>query len=77
MEHGKVNSYIWRIYVDEKMRGTNIGAKLFDALIQEGKNRKLNGMIWQALNWNEPALNFYRKYNTKFDNEWVNCSIQF
>ncbi len=34
-------------------------------------------MVWQALAWNEPALNFYRKYNAKFDNEWLNISVDF
>lgn len=69
--------YLEDIYVDPEMRGRKIGAMLFERLIEEGKERKLHGMVWQALEWNEPALNFYRKYNATFDNEWVNCSIDF
>jgi GNAT superfamily N-acetyltransferase len=63
--------------VTEEMRGKKIGALLFDALIQEAKEKKFLGMNWQVLDWNEPAINFYKKYNAHFDPEWVNCSIVF
>lgn len=69
--------YLEDIYIEPEMRGRGIGARLFETLIEEGKRQKFHGMVWQALDWNEPALNFYRKYNAKLDNEWVNCSIDF
>lgn len=69
--------YLEDIYVDPSVRREGIGALLFDHLIREGKERKLNGMIWQVLEWNEPAINFYRKYKASFDEEWINCSIEF
>jgi GNAT superfamily N-acetyltransferase len=69
--------YLEDLVVAENMRGHKIGSLLFDALIIEAKAKKFKGMNWQALDWNEPALNFYRKYNSNFDPEWVNCSIDF
>jgi GNAT superfamily N-acetyltransferase len=69
--------YLEDLVVAENMRGHKIGSLLFDALIIEAKAKKFKGMNWQALDWNEPALNFYRKYNSDFDPEWVNCSIDF
>lgn len=69
--------YLEDIYVDPDMRGKGIGAMLFERLMEEGRERNFHGMVWQALEWNEPALNFYKKYNATFDNEWVNCSIDF
>lgn len=69
--------YLEDFYVQENMRGKGIGVKLFEKLIEEGKKRQLSGMVWQVLEWNEPALNFYRKYKAKFDPEWINCSIGF
>lgn len=68
--------YLEDLYITPEMRKKGIGKLLFDKLIDEAKNKKLNGMVWQALEWNEPALNFYRQYDAKFDNEWVNCSIE-
>jgi GNAT superfamily N-acetyltransferase len=69
--------YLEDFYVAEEMRGRGLGKLLFDRLIEEAKHRKLNGMMWQVLEWNEPALNFYRKYDAAFDSEWVNCGITF
>ena len=67
--------YLEDILVTEKARGRGIGKLLFDQLIVEAKERKFNGIVWQVLEWNEPAINFYKKYNASFDPEWVNCSI--
>lgn len=69
--------YLEDLIVSEDMRGNKIGSLLFDALIAEAKTKQFKGMNWQALDWNEPALNFYRKYNSNFDPEWVNCSLDF
>jgi GNAT superfamily N-acetyltransferase len=69
--------YLEDILVTEDMRGQKIGSLLFDALIVEAKEKGFNGINWQVLDWNEPAINFYKKYNANFDPEWVNCSIIF
>ena len=67
--------YLEDILVTEQMRGKQLGKLLFDRLIVEAKEKNLKGMVWQVLEWNEPAINFYKKYNANFDGEWVNCSI--
>jgi GNAT superfamily N-acetyltransferase len=67
--------YLEDFYVTDEMRGKGLGKLLFEKLIQEAKRRKLNGIQWQVLEWNESAINFYRKYKTAFDSEWVNCAM--
>lgn len=67
--------YLEDILVTEKMRGKQLGKLLMDRLIQEAKEKNFNGITWQVLEWNEPAINFYKKYNASFDAEWINCSI--
>lgn len=62
--------------VTEKFRGKGLGKLLFDKLIEEAKEKKFNGIVWQVLDWNEPAINFYKKYNAKIEDEWLNCSIE-
>jgi GNAT superfamily N-acetyltransferase len=70
--------YLEDILVNEAFRGKGIGKLLFDRLIEEAKEKKLNGLVWQVLDWNEPAINFYKKYEgVTFDGEWVNCSLNF
>ena len=69
--------YLEDLYVTEKMRGKGIGKLLFDRLLEEAKDRRLNGMMWQVLDWNEPAINFYKKYNASFDKGWINCGVYF
>jgi GNAT superfamily N-acetyltransferase len=67
--------YLEDILVTREMRGKGIGKLLFDRLIEEAKEKGWNRILWQVLDWNEPALNFYKKYNATFDGEWVNCGI--
>jgi GNAT superfamily N-acetyltransferase len=67
--------YLEDLIVTEKMRGQGLGKKLFDQLIVEAKEKQFNGIVWQVLEWNEPAINFYKKYKAHFDPEWINCSI--
>lgn len=68
--------YLEDILVTEEARGRGIGSMLMGRLITEAKERNLNGIVWQVLEWNEPAINFYKKYNAAFDAEWINCSIR-
>ncbi len=67
--------YLEDILVTEQARGKGIGKLLFDQLIVEAKEKKFSGIVWQVLEWNEPAINFYKKYNSNLDPEWINCSI--
>ena len=69
--------YLEDFLVNEEVRGHGIGKLLFDKLIEEAKQKKFNGIVWQVLDWNEPAINFYKKYDgVNFNSEWVNCSLE-
>lgn len=67
--------YLEDILITNEMRGKGVGKLLFDRLIEEAKEKKFNRIIWQVLDWNEPAINFYKKYNADIDRSWLNCSI--
>lgn len=69
--------YLEDLVVTESKRGDGAGKLLFDRTIEIAKETNCTGIMWQVLDWNEPAINFYKKYPTKFDEEWVNCNIDF
>ena len=67
--------YLEDILVTNEMRGKGIGNLLFERLFAEAKEKGFNRIAWQVLEWNEPAINFYKKYNAAFDGEWINCVV--
>lgn len=67
--------YLEDIIVTQSMRGQGIGALLFEQILREAKEKKLVRVVWQVLEWNEPAIHFYKKYNATLDPEWINGSI--
>lgn len=69
--------YLEDLLVTEKMRGKGLGKLLFEEVIEETKRRNFKRMVWQVLDWNEPAINFYKKYNATLDPEWMNGILDF
>jgi len=67
--------YLEDLIVKESYRGNNIGKKLFEALIRESKAIGAQRLEWQVLDWNSPAINFYKKFDVNFDPTWVNCKL--
>ncbi len=69
--------YLEDIVVTQPERGKGIGKLLFDRTLQHALDEGCSGMMWQVLDWNEPAINFYQKfYKPKLDSEWINCSLE-
>lgn len=69
--------YLEDLIVSEKMRGKGLGEKLLEATIQQAKDDACTGVMWQVLDWNEPAINFYKKFGTRMDGEWINVHLDF
>lgn len=69
--------YLDDIIVTEKHRNKGIGKLLLQAVIQIAKEEKLRKIEWQVLKWNTPAIHFYKKFNTIFDDEWLNCKLTY
>ncbi len=68
--------YLEDIVVTESERGKGTGKLLFDRTLQHALDQNCSGMMWQVLDWNEPAINFYKKYESKLDSEWINCTLE-
>lgn len=67
--------YLEDIIVTSEYRGKGIGKMLMDKLIEEAREKGFKRITWQVLEWNEPAIGFYKKYNATFDPEWVNVIL--
>ncbi len=67
--------YLEDFLVTESFRGKGIGKVLFELVLEESIKGPYEGMVWQVLDWNEPALNFYRKYKAQVESGWLNASL--
>lgn len=67
--------YLEDLIVTEEMRGKGIGKLLFDRVVQETKELGFSGMVWQVLDWNQPAIDFYKKYEAGIEAGWLNASL--
>ena len=65
--------YLDDFYVKENRRGEGIGKQLMDTFLLEAQILGAYGVKWQVLDWNTNAIDFYKKYEVKFDPEWINC----
>jgi GNAT superfamily N-acetyltransferase len=63
------------IIVTESQRGKGTGKLLFDKIIEVSKETNVRRMEWQVLDWNTPAINFYKKYAATLDGEWINGKL--
>ncbi|WP_205501430.1 GNAT family N-acetyltransferase [Rufibacter psychrotolerans] len=63
------------IVVTERHRRKGIGRLLFNQVVKAAKEEDYKRMKWQVLDWNEPAINFYRSIGANLDGEWINCNL--
>src|SRR3954463_7366996 len=68
---GRPGIWLDDVYVRPQFRGQRLGRALFRAVARVGLERNCSRFEWTALNWNEKALEFYRKIGAQTMNEWV------
>lgn len=69
--------YLEDLIVKEEFRGLGLGKSLLDATVEEARRTGCTGLMWQVLDWNEPSIQFYKKYGARLDGEWINCHLDF
>lgn len=64
--------YLEDLIVTESKRGIGAGKALFESVIKYAKQHNSGRMEWQVLDWNTPAIDFYKSYNAELDETWIN-----
>jgi GNAT superfamily N-acetyltransferase len=67
---GQKGLYLEDLFVSPDRRGHGIGKALLVQLARIAKERNCGRLEWAVLDWNEPAINFYKSLNAKLMDEW-------
>ena len=65
------------IIVTEPERNNGYGKLLFNEVVKVAKAQHVRRMEWQVLEWNTPAIEFYKNYQSHLDGEWINCKLTY
>lgn len=68
--------YLEDLIVTESKRHMGIGGALLKHTIAYAKEHNYARVSWQVLDWNTPAIDFYKQFGAKFDSEWVNAWVE-
>ena len=68
---GRRGLYLEDLFVRPEMRGKGYGRALLVRLAQIAHERECGRMEWAVLDWNEPAIQFYRKLGARPNDEWT------
>jgi GNAT superfamily N-acetyltransferase len=67
--------YLEDIYVKESFRKHKIGTALLRRIFEVANQENCKRVRWQVLNWNQSAIQMYKKSGAEIDDEWLNCSF--
>ena len=68
---GRPGIYIEDLFVHEPYRHRGVGQALLRYVARVAAGRSCGGLEWSVLDWNEPAVEFYRKLGAVPMNEWT------
>lgn len=69
--------YLEDFFVKKEFRKLGVGSMLFKEIIRIAENSNAKRLDWQVLDWNEPAISFYKKHKTELDSSWISGRITF
>jgi GNAT superfamily N-acetyltransferase len=67
--------YLEDIYVKESFRKHKIGTALLRRIFEVANEEDCKRVRWQVLNWNQSAIQMYKKSGAEIDDEWLNCNF--
>lgn len=67
--------YLEDFVVRESHRRRGVGQLLFERLYAVAREKACRLVKWQVLDWNTPAIEFYKRYEATIETEWYNCKV--
>lgn len=64
--------YLEDLVVTQTWRGRGVGKALFHAVAQRALEMDAQRLEWQVLDWNEPAIGFYKHLDASVEHTWLN-----
>jgi GNAT superfamily N-acetyltransferase len=74
--HGRPGIFVEDVYVRAHFRGKGIGKALFARMAEIAQQEDCFGLRWEVLDWNTPAIEFYRKLGARFLDDWRNVNLE-
>jgi GNAT superfamily N-acetyltransferase len=68
---GKKGLYLEDLYVSPEFRQQGVGKALFKYIAKIAVKQDCGRFEWSVLNWNKPAIEFYKSFGAEPQNEWV------
>ncbi|MFZ5744744.1 MAG: GNAT family N-acetyltransferase [Pseudomonadota bacterium] len=68
---GKPGIYLEDLFVRPEARGSGLGKALLSHLAMLAVERDCARLEWSVLDWNEPAIGFYKKLGARLMDEWT------
>jgi len=72
---GRPGLYLEDLFVEPEFRGLGIGKALLQRVAAIAVERKCRRLQWEVLDWNTPAIDFYRAMGAEFLDTWRNVRI--
>lgn len=67
--------YLEDLIVTEAYRGRGLGKQLLERVIQKAQEEDARRVVWQVLDWNTPAIEFYKSIGASVLSEWLTCRL--
>ena len=73
---GRAGVYLEDIFVRPEFRGKGIGDALMSYLASAAIRQNCYGIRWEVLDWNKPAIRFYKNLGARFREHWQAMQLQ-
>lgn len=67
--------YLEDLIVTEAYRGQGLGRRLLDQVVLKARQENAKRVVWQVLDWNTPAVEFYKSLGAALLPEWITCRL--